>query len=359
MRKYIGIIVFIFVFLLTGCNKEKSLEDFNQKILDSDTQLEEITDEYYFVYFYQTDCETCSNNESQVVDFIESNINVPIYILNTENISTTLSDVVLDDGPTMAVYYQGELIELYPGVDYLNFFLERYGVIDYTDYKDFVGHNEFSFDELEFKNHDRYIAYYYSDECGHCASVKAELLAFFKDFDGMPFYFIDVAEAQGNTNVQGLTGTPTLLIFNEGGILDAYVGSDQVREFIEEYQEIDYDDFLNQHLYSYQEALEIEKDAYIIYYYLEGCPHCMAAKDEVLNWALKRGVSDVYFMNGAEISDPDNIPTELLVLQSGTPILVVMTNGKFADEYYSGTQDVLEYIEELGTDEITTDKYMP
>lgn len=359
MKKYLLILILVLTTGLSACGKEKTLNDFSNNELDSDTEIAELSDEYYFIYFYQSDCDVCNDFESKIVNFLEDNENIPVYLLKTENLSTDLADVVLEDGPSMAVYYQGELIEIYRGGDLLDFFLERYGVIDMTDYKDFVGHNELSFNSLEFKDHPRYIGYYYSDECGHCAAVKAELLAFFKDFTGMPFYFIDVQEAQGTTNISGLTGTPTLIIFNEGGIQDAYVGSDRVRDFIDTYQELDYEDFADQHLSTFQEALEIEKDAYIIYYYLEGCPHCMAAKDQVLQWALKRGLSDVYFINGAQVEDLNNIPTELIVLQSGTPTLVVMTNGQFADEYYTGTDAVLNYIEELGTDEITTDQYMP
>jgi hypothetical protein len=90
---------------------------------------------------------------------------------------------------------------------------------------------------------------------------------------------------------------------------------------------------------------------------LDDCPHCIAAKDEVLRWAWQRDITDIYFMNGATVNDPDNIPTELIILNSGTPLLLVMTNGYFANEYYSGTEDVLAYIEELGMGEITTDNY--
>ena len=200
---------------------------------------------------------------------------------------------------------------------------------------------------------------WHSDECGHCQEVKSEIIEFLTDYDDMPFYLLDIQDAPDSTSVEGLTGTPTLLIISDGMITEAYVGKERVRDYIAKYEELDYEDFEDQHIYSYQDALSIEQDAYIIYYYLEGCPHCQAAKEDVLAWALKRGIKDVYFMNGATIEQADNIPTELIVLNSGTPILVVMTNGNFADEYYSGTEDVLNYIEELGDGEITTNHYTP
>ena len=57
-------------------------------------------------------------------------------------------------------------------------------------------------------------------------------------------------------------------------------------------------------------------------------------------------------MNGAEVTDPDNIPTELIILNSGTPILLLMSNGVFLDEYYSGEEDVRTYITTIGDGEL-------
>ena len=57
-------------------------------------------------------------------------------------------------------------------------------------------------------------------------------------------------------------------------------------------------------------------------------------------------------MDGSKIEDPDNIPTELIILNSGTPILLLMSNGVFLDEYYSGEEDVRMYIETIGDGEL-------
>ena len=62
-------------------------------------------------------------------------------------------------------------------------------------------------------------------------------------------------------------------------------------------------------------------------------------------------------MNGATVSGSGTLPTELIILNSGTPILAVMTNGEFADEYYSGTTQVLEYIGLSGMGDITINNY--
>lgn len=334
-------------------------KDFKDNQLDTFEDLDNITDDYHFVYIYDGDCDDCDLLKSSVLEFFENDEKIPFYLLDIESINDLPEEITDSAQPRIYVYYQGEKIEQYIGEEYINFFIDRYGDVDMKDYKHFIGHIAYSFQMLESMPDRRYMAYYYSDECGHCQEVKSDIIDFLTDYDDMPFYLLDVVDAPDSTGVEGLSGTPTLLIISDGMITEAYVGKERVREYIAKYEELDYDDFEDQHIYTYEDALTIEQDAYILYYYLEGCPHCQAAKEDVLKWALKRGINDVYFMNGATIAQADNIPTELIVLNSGTPILVVMTNGNFADEYYSGTEDVLNYIEELGDGEITTNNYTP
>ncbi len=353
-------IVLLLSFTLSGC-KEKGLsfDSFKSNQISSFESLDLIDDEYHFVYIYDEDCVECKIVKNGILDFFDNNEGIPFYLLNTKSINEFPDEITYPQLPRIYVYYQGERIEQYIGEEYLLFFMERYGTIDMLDYKHFIGHIAYSFGMTENMPDRRYMVYYYSDSCGICINVKDEIIEFLTDYDDIPFYLLDVADANDSSNIEGYRGTPTLVIFSEGVIVDAYVGSEGIRDYISKYEELDYDDFLNQHIYTYEDALNIEQDAYIIYYYLEGCPHCQAAKEDVLKWALKRGISDVYFMNGATIEQADNKPTELIVLNSGTPILVVMTNGNFADEFYSGTEAVLNYIEQLGDGEITTTHYTP
>jgi hypothetical protein len=137
-------------------------------------------------------------------------------------------------------------------------------------------------------------------------------------------------------------------------VLEEYIGSTEINEFIIQYSniEFDYSLFESQHLTSYEEVLAIENDSYILYYYLDSCPHCIASKPSVLPWAFTKSVEDIYFMEGSTVPNADQLPTELIILNSGTPILVLMTNGKFADEFYSGKEDVLNYIDSIGDGDI-------
>jgi len=231
--------------------------------------------------------------------------------------------------------------------------------LDYSDFKD---HAVNTYGELEAKKDARYIAYYYSETCTHCAEIKEDVLSFFSGLEGFDFYLLDIANAPDSSGYEEFLGTPTLFVIQDGVILERYIGSDFVEQFLVKYADFDinnleYSYFNEQHLYTYGEALNIESEAYILYYYLEDCPHCINTKPDFLKWAWERGFDEIYFMNGAYVTDPDNIPTELIVLNSGTPILVIMTNGEFANEYYSGTEEVLEYIETIGTNPITIDHY--
>ena len=230
------------------------------------------------------------------------------------------------------------------------------------DYSDFEDHLLTSYEDAETIEDERYVVYYYGKNCGHCIKVKQDVLHFFDTFELLPFYILEVEDTPDSSSLEEFRGTPTMFIMADGEVLDLYVGSVDIYDFFEDYKDLesiplDYGHFKTQELTTYDQALEIESDAYLLYYYLDDCPHCIAAKDDFLEWTLQRDVRDVYFMNGATVSGSGTLPTELIILNSGTPTLVVMTNGEFADEYYSGTDEVLEYIALLGMGEITTDNY--
>lgn len=231
------------------------------------------------------------------------------------------------------------------------------------DYTDFEEHLVTSYEEVETIEDERYVVYYYGKSCSICTMVKQDVLEFFSTFTLLPFYILEVYDAPDSTSFEDNKYVPAIYVIANGEVLDEYVGKTEIFDFIRNYQSIDsipldYSHFSSQHLLDYQSALEIESDAYLIYYYLEDCPHCIAAKDDFLKWAFQRDIDEIYFMNGAIVSGSGTLPTELFILNSGTPILAVMTNGEFADEYYSGTDPVLNYIAELGMGEITTDQHI-
>ena len=224
------------------------------------------------------------------------------------------------------------------------------------DYSDFGSQIITTYYEAQRKESNKYIVYYYHDHCSGCETIKQNILGFFNEYEVFPFYIFNISEANDISVLEEFKGTPTIFVMSDNTVIETYLGITEISNFISTYRnlKLDYDSFVDQHLITYQDVLDIQNDTYILYYYLDTCPHCMAVKDDFLEWAFTKSVDDIYFMNGTNVVDPDNIPTELTILNSGTPIIVLMSNGIFTDEYYSGSEQVIEYILAVGSGEIIT-----
>ena len=186
-----------------------------------------------------------------------------------------------------------------------------------------------------------------TSKCSNCQAVKQDILTFADTFNDLEFYIFDISKAQDVSSIQELVGTPTVFIFSGREIIESYIGKDRVLLFIEEYENIlfEYSSFSSQTLTTYNEILDIESSRYYVYYYLEGCAECIEIKYEVLAWAFTKNVNDMYIMDRSNLEDPNDIPSELLILASGTPILIVMNNGVYTDEYYLGKDEILDFID--------------
>ena len=218
------------------------------------------------------------------------------------------------------------------------------GIFEYSDLAD---KEIFSHAEAEGKSIDKYIVYYYHEACSHCQNIKQEILSFGDSFEHIDFYIFDISKAVDVSRYEEFVGTPSIFVLSGGEIIENYTGGDKVSEFIDIYSDIqfDYELFNNQQLTTYNEILDIEVESYLVYYYFETDPSSIEIKDDVLSWAFTKNVSTLYFMNGANVIDPDDILTELQILSLESPILIVMNNGLFPDEYYSGKDAILNYIE--------------
>lgn len=230
--------------------------------------------------------------------------------------------------------------------------------INKLDYHDFSDHSLPSYAATEYASHNRHILYYYDSNDESSNDIKDEILSFFDEFELLEFYFLDTNKITTETSLFGAYDSePVIFVISSNEVYKEYRGLTQIREFIVEYSniEFDYDLFEDQHLTTYEEVLNIESDSYILYYYLNNCPYCIQTKPYFLPWAFTKNVEDIYFMEGSSVQNADVLPTELIVLNSGTPILVLMSNGEFTNEFYSGTDSVLGYINEVGTDKIIPD----
>lgn len=218
---------------------------------------------------------------------------------------------------------------------------------DSFEYSDFTYITINSHAEAEGKSNDKHIIYFYQELCSHCQAIKQDILGFADTFNDLEFYIFDISKAQDASSLQELVRTPTIFVFSGTEIIKSYIGKDKVLLFIEEYENLslEYSSFNSQTLTTYNEILNIESSRYFVYYYLEGCAECIEIKSEVLAWAFTKNVNDMYIMDRANIEEPNDIPSELEILTSGTPILIVMNNGVYTDEYYIGKDEILDFIE--------------
>ena len=224
-------------------------------------------------------------------------------------------------------------------------------------YSDLENHHVSTYFEAEHASKNRYVLYYYDSTDENDNSIKNEIISFFELFEALEYFLLDASQSTVGVSAFGeYDDEPLIYVVSNQSVLEEYIGESNIRSFISSYSDIefDYDLFEDQHLDSIYDALEIENDSYILYYYLDNCPYCIQMKPHFLPWAFSKSAEDIYFINGAEVESPDTLPTDLIVLQSGTPIIVVMSNGEFANEYYSGPDDVMEYIERVGEDPITS-----
>lgn len=223
------------------------------------------------------------------------------------------------------------------------------------DYGNFSDQTLTSYYQTETISNNRYVLYYFDSTDESSENIKQEILSFFEDFDLLEYYFLDTSTIESEESMFGeYISEPIVYVISSNQVLEEYKGETQIIEFIGTYSsiEFDYDLFESQHLSTYEEVLNIEDDLYILYYYLNNCPYCMETKPYFLPWAFTKNVENIYFMEGSSVPNADQLPTELIVLNSGTPILVLMSNGKFANELYSGTEDVLNYINTIADGEI-------
>lgn len=215
------------------------------------------------------------------------------------------------------------------------------------EYSDLASKTIFTNIEAENKSDDKYVVYYYQEECGHCITLKQDILTFALDFNYLDFYIIDISKTPDFPNYQEFRGTPTVYVISDHSIVESYVGSEEILGFIDVYTNIqfEYDLFINQTLTSYNEIIGIESDRYLVYYYLETSLDCEDIKYEFLSWAFTKNIKEIYLVDGAILQEDNTISNELPILSLGSPLLIVMSDGNFTGEYYLGIEDILDYIE--------------
>ncbi len=231
---------------------------------------------------------------------------------------------------------------------------------DKYNYTDFESVTFSSYYQAESESNNRHILYYYSSDSKTCDNIKNDILTFFNDFDALEYYMLDTVKIETESSFFGeFTGEPIIYIISNNIVVKTYTGEEEIAEFITEYSNIEYnyDLFESQHLTTYEEVLDIDSESYLLYYYLDDCANCASIEEFFLPWAYTKSIEDIYFLNGSNITNPDQIPLGLSILDSEIPLVVLMSSGVYTDEFYSGTDDVLEFINRIGINDISTQNY--
>ena len=96
------------------------------------------------------------------------------------------------------------------------------------------------FDVFEQEEHN-YIIYFYSENCGHCNSIKNEVISYYLETtENMYFVCTDLDVVFGSGNVIGINniddffilGTPFLVKILEYVVSEYYAGTNAILEFI-------------------------------------------------------------------------------------------------------------------------------
>ncbi len=85
------------------------------------------------------------------------------------------------------------------------------------------------YSEITNMNEDKYLVYFYSEECYYCKEIKYDVLEFAdKNNEGIKVYFLDAGNVTGYNNISGMDGTPSMLMVVNGQLVDLVGGSTQI-----------------------------------------------------------------------------------------------------------------------------------
>lgn len=107
-----------------------------------------------------------------------------------------------------------------------------------TSYSDFDYIEQYSL--IDDQKEDVYGVYFYSEECGACNSIKANMIEFANGNElDMKLYLLDAYNTSGDRGLisgpggAGLDSTPTLMIFKDGNMVDFIVNGDNINSFFD------------------------------------------------------------------------------------------------------------------------------
>lgn len=223
-----------------------------------------------------------------------------------------------------------------------------------------------------YNSEERSIVYYSSSGCGYCELQTPILETIAKDYS-LEYYSIDSSlltksQIEKITEILGIEGkTPTILIVEDGKVIDTQLGYTEGREFVEflkeneileddaVYSKEQYITFIN-----YEEYKELikNKKKNIIVIGQTTCSHCIAIKpalnsvaheyDLTINYLnltkLTKEESTEFFESLEDIGYDD--PEFIKKGSFGTPLTLIVKKGKVVN-YISGLKTFSQLVREF------------
>ena len=239
------LVMLMFTFLLVGCSQNSEeitplsfVED------NEDYQTDKIVtfNQYFNGYRVDVDgtvkmlLENTGTNQYQVSfacgsEIITANSNedylfIDLGICETEVVKVVVNNITSEEVMTQQISmlyytYSGEELE------------SMYSYVDF----EYIN----SYEEIP-NQEGRYFVYVYLDNCAACKDIKYGLLDMMKDRDD--FYLVNTAAATMNssnmnqfsddTETYLITSVPTLIVVEDGSVIDYIVGSLEIRDYIHE-----------------------------------------------------------------------------------------------------------------------------
>lgn len=111
---------------------------------------------------------------------------------------------------------------------------------DDLKYKDFPKIS--SYEEVNQIQDETYLLYFYSETCPYCNQIKDRSLNFFEEHkDDLPVYLLDADRIRGSKDSlnlpfgESLKSTPTLMVVQNGIIIDFLVGTIEITEYYDRF----------------------------------------------------------------------------------------------------------------------------
>lgn len=232
-------------FLSESSEEELILDMLSLQSLDNTAEIINIIDNHYLIYYYNQDSDTDITNP--FLDFAFSRGSNDVYFVNYDDAILTEPFLNFENGPILLEMSYGEIMNEYEGNDILSYIntldnkpLNTYHVNQeleeeiksrVLDYNSFSDRMIFDFDQALLVDNHLHYEYFYSPFCSNCGTVKEAILSFFYDTE-VPFYIFDVSQTTG-TVPEGLLGVPTLWVVDYNEVIETYVGSLEILEFLD------------------------------------------------------------------------------------------------------------------------------